>query len=89
MKAESDLYISLVERARMIPQIEVLLRGDRNHSASGDGASNVRTRIDTSYARDGDPATCAGWGALSAGEQTLLANDYVAWQAYVAAHGRA
>jgi hypothetical protein len=88
MKPESDLYVSLAEKARLIPQIEVLLRGDRHHTASGDAAAVARTRVDTSYARDGDPAQCAGWDALSEAEQSVLAADYAAWQAYVAVHGR-
>jgi hypothetical protein len=81
-----ELYIGLLEKAKLVREIPTRFRGTSHSTADGAGAAQMRKNVDASYDRDGDPATCAGWDALSAEDQATLAADFTEWQTYVAAH---
>ncbi len=88
MKANEILYMRLEEKRRLLTELPVLFRGDRNHLPDGAGASAVRGKVDASHRADGDPAAHEGWSLLSLEDQQLLADDFQAWEAWIAVHGQ-
>lgn len=87
MKANESLYMPLEEKRRLLTDLPVTFRGDRNHMPDGQGAAQMRRKVDASHRADGDPSQHEGWAQLSAETQTLIANDFTEWQAWVSVHG--